>query len=193
MACQKNLASKFLKMCILAGLLPQQSISVSSSPGSSTHERCHPEDVLLSISSRGVALPWPAADGCLVHVDVNGVAQGSRYEARLSLVKQGLLVHEEWLQFQGADQQVPSQRISFAVPPVPAGRYTEYFDIYDACGLSTSLSASDEDDQRLHLLAGLNRAVDMEEAKARCRAQRSEQSVHVSLRMDGCLRIDMRR
>ena len=109
MACQKNLASKFLKMCILAGLLPQQSISVSSSPGSSTHERCHPEDVLLSISSRGVALPWPVADGCLVHVDVNGVAQGSRYEARLSLVKQGLLVHEEWLQFQGADQQVPSQ------------------------------------------------------------------------------------
>jgi hypothetical protein len=192
MACHN--CRRLLILCILAGLLPQQSISVSSLPGSSMHERCHPEDVLMSISSRGVAPPLPEADGCLVHVDVNGVAQGSRYEARLSLVKQGRLVHEEWLQFQGADQQdVQAQRISFAVPPLPAGRYTEFFDIYDACGLSTSLSASDEDDQRLHLLAGLNRAVDIEEAQAKCRAQSSEQSVQVSARMDGCLRIDMHR
>ena len=183
-------------VCILAGLLPQQRICVLSSNGSSTHERCHPKDVLLSISSRGVALPWPAADGCVVHVDVKGVAQGSRYEARLSLLKQGRLVHEEWLQFKGADQQdAQAQRISFAVPPLPASRYTESFAIYDACGLSTSLSASDEDDQRLYLLAALNRAVDMEEAEAKCRAQRPEHSVQVShsVCMDVCMRIDMHR
>jgi len=76
---------------------------------------------------------------------VRGVSQGSRYEARLLLVKLEFEVHHEWsewLQFHGAvEQDDQAQRISFAVPPLPAGRYAEHFDVYDACGLSASLSA----------------------------------------------------
>jgi len=121
----------------------------SPSPNSSTPERCHPEDVLLYIrgSDLSGALRWPAAAGRAAHVNrfVRGVSQGSRYEARLLLVKLGFEVLEgwsEWLQFHGAvEQDDQAQRISFAVPPLPAGRYAEHFDVYDACGLSASLSA----------------------------------------------------
>jgi hypothetical protein len=96
---------------------------------------------------------------------VLGVAQGARYESRLRLVKLRFTVHEEWLQFHGAlEQYNQAQRISFVVPPLPAGRYKEHFDVYDACGLSASLSASTEDDQRLRLLSKMNIAVDVEEA-----------------------------
>jgi hypothetical protein len=71
----------------------------STSHVSSTPERCHPEDVLLNIIPfADGALRWPAVDGRAAHVDnfVRGVAKGSRYEARLSLQKQGVsVVHEE--------------------------------------------------------------------------------------------------
>jgi hypothetical protein len=150
-------------VCILLDLC-----SIASRTNS-TPERCHPEDVLLNIISfaDGV-LRWPAAAGRAAYVDkfVRGVAKGSRYEARLSLQKQGVsVVHEEWLHFQGAvEQDDPTHRIFFAVSPVPASRYTEHFEVYDACGLSASLSASDEDDQGLRLLARLTRIVDVEEA-----------------------------
>jgi len=42
-----------------------------------------------------------AAAGRAAHLDrfVSGVVLGSRYEARLSLVKEGVGVHEEWRQF----------------------------------------------------------------------------------------------
>ena len=30
--------------------------------------------------------------------------------------------------------------ISFVIPPLPAGHYTGYLDVYDACDLSSSLS-----------------------------------------------------
>jgi hypothetical protein len=113
------------------------------------------------------------------------------------LVKLEFEVHHEWsgwLQFHGAvEQDDQAQRISFAVPPLPAGRYAEHFDVYDACGLFASLSAFGnnlwkvlsivslyilkmigewllricvgEDDQRHRLLAGLNRIVDVKEAE----------------------------
>jgi hypothetical protein len=155
-------------LCILLDLCSIAS-HASTSHGS-TPERCHPEDVLLNIIPFGV-LRWPAAAGRAAYVDkfVRGVAKGSRYEARLSLQKQGVsVVHEEWLHFQGAvEQDDQTQRIFFAVPPLPASRYTEHFEVYDACGLSASLSASDEDDQGLRLLAKLTRqfsVVDVEEA-----------------------------
>jgi hypothetical protein len=121
----------------------------SPSPDSSTSERCHPEDVLLYIirqSDPARALRWPAAAGRAAQVDmfVRGVSRGCRYEARLMLVKQGF--HEEWSEwhrFHGdVEQDDQAQRVSFAVPPLPAGRYAEHFDVYDACGLSVSLSAS---------------------------------------------------
>jgi hypothetical protein len=57
---------------------------------------------------------------------------------------------QEWLHFIGAvAEDEEAQRITFAVPPLPAGRYTERLEIYDACGLTASLSASAEDDQQL--------------------------------------------
>ena len=137
--------------------------SESPSPSSSTPERCHPEDVLLSVTAeygRG-----DAGRAANVGMFVRGVVQGSRYEARLSLRKLGVLVHEEWLQFHGAvEKDDQAQRISFAVPPLPAGRYTEHWEIYDACGLAASLAASYEDAQRPRLLAKGNRVVDLEEA-----------------------------
>ena len=149
-------------VCIMLDLCSIASLA-SPSPGSSTPERCHPEDVLLSdrsAKSRRIA-------GRAAQVDkvVLGVAQGARYESRLRLVKLGFTVHEEWLQFHGAlEQYNQAQRISFVVPPLPAGSYKEHFDVYDACGLSASLSASTEDDQRLRLLSKMNIAVDVEEA-----------------------------
>jgi hypothetical protein len=100
-----------------------------------------------------------------VHKFVRGVNRGSRYEARLSLVKEGVVMHQEWLHFLGAvAEDDKAQRITFAVPPLPAGRYTERLAIYDACGLTASLSASAEDDQQLRLLAGLSQVRDVEEA-----------------------------
>ena len=90
---------------------------------------------------------------------------GCPLRSQLRLVKLGFTVHEEWLQFQGAaEQDGQAQRISFAVPPLPAGRYKEHFDVYDACGLSASLSACNEDDQRLRLLCKMNIVVDVDEA-----------------------------
>jgi len=74
-------------------------------------------------------------------------------------------MHQEWLHFLGAvAEDDKAQRITFAVPPLPAGRYTERLAIYDACGLTASLSASAEDDQQLRLLAGLSQVRDVEEA-----------------------------
>jgi hypothetical protein len=59
-----------------------------------------------------------------VDIFVLGVAQGSRYEARLELRKEGFVVHEEWRQFHCAvERDDEAQRISFAVPPLPAGSY----------------------------------------------------------------------
>jgi hypothetical protein len=59
--------------------------------------------VLLHINYAGLSSPgsWPAAAGHAAHLDrfVSGVAKGSRYEARLALLKEGLDVHEEWRQF----------------------------------------------------------------------------------------------
>ena len=109
-----------------------------------------------------------AAAGRAAHLDrfVSGVVLGSRYEARLSLVKEGVVMHEEWLQFHGAvESGDETPRISFAVPPLPAGRYTEHLEVYDACGLAASLSAFSASDQRLRLLAGLHRVVNVEEAE----------------------------
>ena len=121
----------------------------SPSPHSSTPERCHPEDVLLYIRQNDPAgtMRWPAAAGHAAHVDrfVRGVSQGSRYEARLLMVNLEFEVHHEWsewLQFHGAVEQAdPEERIAFAVPRRAAGRYAEHFRVYDACGLSASLSA----------------------------------------------------
>ena len=150
--------------------------AASPSPGGSKPWSCHPEDVLLSILFfpdgvlRSRDLPpdarRPAGRAAPVHKFVRGVTRGSRYEARLSLVKEGVVMHEEWLQFHGAvAEDDEAQRITFAVPPLPAGRYTEFFEVYDACGLTASLSASAEDDQQRRLLAGLNREVEEEEAE----------------------------
>ena len=149
--------------------------AASPSPGGSTPWSCHPEDVLLSILSfpdgvlRSRDLPpdarRPAGRAAPVHKFVRGVNRGSRYEARLSLVKEGVVMHQEWLHFLGAvAEDDKAQRITFAVPPLPAGRYTERLAIYDACGLTASLSASAEDDQQLRLLAGLSQVRDVEEA-----------------------------
>ena len=148
-------------------------ISSPASPGSSTPERCHPEDVLLSI--KGVSEPvaadqlsWRIAAGRAAQVDnyVLGVHQGARYEANWRLVKLGFTVHEEWMQFHGAvEQGDQSQRISFVVPPLPAGRYNERLEVFDACGLSSSLSELELEDQRVRLLAGRNLVVDVEEAE----------------------------
>jgi hypothetical protein len=149
--------------------------AASPSPGGSTPWSCHPEDVLLSILFfpdgvlRSRDLPpdarRPAGRAAPVHKFVRGVNRGSRYEARLSLVKEGVVMHQEWLHFLGAvAEDDKAQRITFAVPPLPAGRYTERLAIYDACGLTASLSASAEDDQQLRLLAGLSQVRDVEEA-----------------------------
>ena len=134
--------------------------AASPSPGGSKPWSCHPEDVLLSILFfpdgvlRSRDLPpdarRPAGRAAPVHKFVRGVNRGSRYEARLSLVKEGVVMHQEWLHFLGAvAEDDKAQRITFAVPPLPAGRYTERLAIYDACGLTASLSASAEDDQQL--------------------------------------------
>jgi hypothetical protein len=58
----------------------------------------------------------------------------------------------------------PPQHISCAVPPLPAGSYTEYLEVYDVCCLSASLSASEEDDRMVRLLGAFTRAVKVEEA-----------------------------
>jgi hypothetical protein len=159
------------RLVIVCILLDFCRIASSASPWpNSTPERCHPEDVLLSLTAwiAGYGRGWPAGRAANVDVFVRGVVQGSRYEARLSLRKLGVAVHEEWLQFPGAvEKDDQAQRISFAVPPLPAGRYTEHLEVYDACGLAASLSASDDDAQRLRLLAQVNRVVrlvDVEEA-----------------------------
>jgi hypothetical protein len=149
----------------------------SPSPGSSTlssvaehcDSGCHPEDVLLHIQGAGLSSPgsWPAAAGRDAHLHrfVSGVAQSSRYEARLALVKDGFEVHEQWRQFHGVVDRVDvPEHISFAVPPLAAGSYTEYVEVYDACCLSASLSASEEDDRMVRLLAAFTRAVKVEEA-----------------------------
>jgi hypothetical protein len=163
-----------MMVCVLLGLCCIAS-HASPSPGSSTPERCHPEDVLLliqevNLSGRVAAgdLSRRVAAGRAAQVDkfVRGVYQGARYEASWRLVKLGLTVHEEWRQFHGAvEQDDQAQRISFAVPPLPAGRYVEHFEVYDACGLSESLSTYNEDDGRLRLLSKLNIVVDVEEAE----------------------------
>jgi hypothetical protein len=160
----ENYGRRLIMVCVLLDLCSCSIASLASpSPGSSTPERCHPEDVLLSVRSS----PSRRKAGRAAQVDklVLGVAQGARYEARLRLVKLGFTVHEEWLHFHGAvEQDDQAQRIPFAVPPLPAGRYQEHFDVYDACGLSASLSACTEDDQRLRLLSKMNIAVDLEDA-----------------------------
>ena len=155
-------------ICILLGFCRIASPALPS-PNSTLciaercHSGCHPEDVLLHITS--VGLNWPAAAGRAAHLDkfVSGVVLGFRYEASLRLVKQGFTVHEEWRQFHGAvEQDGLAQRISFAFPPLPAGRYTEHFAVYDACGLSASLVYHNEEEED-RLLAKLNRVVDVEE------------------------------
>ena len=134
----------------------------SPSPGSSTPERCHPEDVLLHIRVKRVGKSTAAA-GRAAQWEMGGVAPGSRYEARLSLLNEGVGVHEDWRQFHGAvEQDDPAQLISFRVPPLPSGRYTEHLQVYDACGLSASLSAYNEEDRRLRLLSKMNIVVDVE-------------------------------
>ena len=160
----ENYRRRLIMACVLLDLCSCSIESLASpSPGSSTPERCHPEDVLLSDRSA----PSRRIAGRVAQVDklVLGVVQGASYEARLRLVKLGFTVHDEWLRFHGAvEQDGQAQRISFAVPPLPAGRYKEHFDVYDACGLSASLSAFNEDDQRLRLLSKMNIAIDLEEA-----------------------------
>jgi len=162
--------------------------AASPSPGGSTPESCHPEDVLLSILDFSDGVPRsrdlppdarrPAGRAAPVHKFVRGVAQGSRYEARLSLVKEGLMMHDEWLQFHGAvESGDETQRISFAVPPLPAGRYEEFFDVYDACGLTASLSASGEDDQQLRLLAAYTQEIVEEEAVGDLFCERADQGL----------------
>jgi hypothetical protein len=153
-------------VCILLLHSCRIASSASPSPGSSTPERCHPENMLLHIRVKSFGRSTAAA-GRAAHWErfVGGVAQGSRYEARLSLVNEGVGVHEEWRQFHGAvEQDVQVQLISFTVQPLPAGRYTEHLEVYDACGLSASLSESTEEDQRLRLLAGLTHVVHVQEA-----------------------------
>ena len=138
-------------VCILLHSCRITSPASPSTDSSTPPERCHPEDVLLVVlrqSGPAEALRWPAAAGQAAQVEkfVHGVSQGCRYEARLLLVKPGFEVHQEWSEWQKFDGNVEqddqSQRISFAVPPLPAGHYAEHFDVYDACGLSASLSAS---------------------------------------------------
>ena len=152
----ENYRRRLIMLCVLLDLCSCSKASLASpSPDISTPERCHPEDVLLTDRSN----PCRRVAGRAAQVDklVLGVAQGVRYEASLRLVKLGFTVHEEWLQFYGAvEQDGQAQRISLAVPPLPAGRYKEHFDVYDACGLSASLSACNEDDQRLRLLCKIN-------------------------------------
>jgi hypothetical protein len=129
------------------------------------HSGCHPEDVLLHIKS--VGLNWPAAAGRAAHLDkfVSGVVLGFRYEASLSLLKEGVRKHEEWRQFRGAiEQDGQEQHISFAFPPLPPGRYTERFAVYDACGLSASLLYHEEEAEH-RLLAQFNRVVDVEDSE----------------------------
>jgi len=61
------------------------------------------------------------------------------------------VVHDGWLNFQGAVEQYDqTQQISFAIPPLPANRHTEFFEVYDACGLSDSLHPSFRLGLRLH-------------------------------------------
>jgi len=162
--------------------------AASPSPGGSTPWSCHPEDVLLSILSfpdgvlRSRDLPpdarRPAGRAAPVHKFVRGVNRGSRYEARLSLVKEGVVMHQEWLHFLGAvAEDDKAQRITFAVPPLPAGRYTERLAIYDACGLTASLSASAEDDQQLRLLAGLSQVRDVEEPVGNWFCERADEGL----------------
>jgi hypothetical protein len=157
--------------------------SAVSPSSSSTPERCHPEDMLLFVVTGPSEEVLQLACSCCalmthVHKFVRGVVQGSRYEARLSLVKEGVVMHEEWLQFHGAvESGDETPRISFAVPPLPAGRYEEFFDVYDACGLTASLSAWDEDDQQVRLLAALNRVVDVEEAVGNWFCERADQGL----------------
>ena len=87
-------------------------------------------------------------------------------------------MHEEWLQFHGAvESGDETQRISFAVPPPPAGRYTERLKIYDACGLTASLSASGEDDQQLRLLAAYTQEIVEEEAVGDLFCERADQGL----------------
>ena len=160
----ENYRRRLIMVCVLLDLCSCSKASLASpSPDISTPERCHPEDVLLTDRST----PCRRVAGRAAQVDklVLGISQGVRYEASLRLVKLGFTVHEEWLQFQGAaEQDGQAQRISFAVPPLPAGRYKEHFDVYDGCGLSASLSTYNEDDQRLRLLSKMNIAIDLEEA-----------------------------
>jgi hypothetical protein len=113
----ENYGRRLIMVCVLLDLCSCSIASLASpSPGSSTPERCHPEDVLLSVRSS----PSRRKAGRAAQVDklVLGVAQGARYEARLRLVKLGFTVHEEWLHFHGAvEQDDQAQRIPFAVPP----------------------------------------------------------------------------
>ena len=165
---------------VIACILLHSFLTTSPISGSSTPEHCHPEDVLLYIlvgkSDPDGVLRWPSAAGRAAHVDrfVRGVSQGSRYESRLSLVKLKASpwesrVHQEWSEWREiegtVEQEDQVQRISFAVPPLPAGRYTEHLEVYDACGLAASLSAFSASDKRLRLLAGLHRVVNVEEAE----------------------------
>ena len=148
---------------------PSPVSSTLSSVAERCHSGCHPEDVLVHIHSAGLSSPgsWPAAAGRAAHLHrfVSGLAQSSRYEARLALVKDGFEVHEEWHQFHGIVDRVDvPQHISFVVPPLPAGSYTEYLEVYDVCCLSASLSASEEDDRMVRLLGAFTRAVKVEEA-----------------------------
>jgi hypothetical protein len=152
-------------VCILLLNFCRISSPVSPSLGSSTPERCHPADVLINIEN--VGLSWPGASEQAAHLDkfVLRVAQGVLYQARLLLETPGVLVHEDWLQFHGAVQpHDQAQRISFVVPPLPAGRYTKHLQVFDACGLASSISALEEEDKRVRLLAGFNQVVDVEEA-----------------------------
>jgi len=178
-------------VCIVLGfclIRVPVAFAASPSPGGSTPESCHPEDVLLSILAfsdrvlRSRDLPpdarRPAGRAAPVHKFVRGVAQGSRYEARLSLVKEGVVILEEWLQFHGAvESGDETQRISFAVPPPPAGRYEERLKIYDACGVTASLSASGEDDQQLRLLAAYTQEIVEEEAVSDLFCERADQGL----------------
>jgi len=161
-------------ICILLGFCRIASPALPS-PNSTLciaercHSGCHPEDVLLHINSVGqlTVSSWPAAAGRAAHLDkfVSGVVLGFRYEASLSLLKEGVRVHEEWRQFRGAiEQDGQDQRISFAFPPLPPGRYTERFAVFGACGLSASLLYHEEEAEH-RLLAQFNRVVDVEDAE----------------------------
>ena len=149
--------------------------------GGSTPERCHPEDVLLSLPyGAAYGVRQPAGRAAHLDIFVLGVAQGSRHEARLVLRKEGFVVHEEWRQFHCAvERDDEAQNISFAVPPLPAGSYAYRLNIYDVCGLSASISAYDEDDRLVRLLAGLNwkRRVDVDDFVGNCFSERSDQGL----------------